>query len=186
MSFTFKKLDIPDVLLIEPKLFPDARGYFAEIYKHSDFSEAGITRPIAQINYSKSDKNVLRGMHYQKDPKAQGKMMQVISGEIFDVAVDMRTGSPWHGKWIGEILSMNNHKILYIPEGFAHGFCVLSDTATITYYCTSGYSSGDERGFTWNDPQLKIDWPVKAPIVSERDLKFPLFRYADNNFVYHG
>jgi len=184
MPFTFKKLSIPDVLLIEPKVFPDARGYFAEVYKDSDFSEVGIIKPIAQINYSKSEKNVLRGLHYQKNPKAQGKLMQVIAGEIFDVAVDMRKGSQWFGKWVGERLSMDNLKILYIPEGFAHGFCVLSDTATITYYCTNVYSKEDERGIIWNDSQLKIDWPVKAPIVSERDVKFPLFKDADNNFVF--
>jgi len=182
MPFTVKKLNIPEVLLIEPKVFPDARGYFAEMYKHTDFSEFGITKPIAQINYSKSEKGVLRGMHYQMNPMAQGKMMQVISGEIFDVAVDMRKGSPWYGKWVGEALSIDNLKILYIPEGFAHGFCVLSDTATITYYCTSAYSPENERGFIWNDPELKIDWPVKSPIVSVRDSKFPLFRIADNNF----
>jgi dTDP-4-dehydrorhamnose 3,5-epimerase len=184
MPFTFRKLSIPDVLLIEPKVFPDARGYFAEVYKDADFFEVGITKPIAQINYSKSDKNVLRGLHYQKNPKAQGKLMQVISGEIFDVAVDMRKGSPWYGLWVGERLSVDNLKILYIPEGFAHGFCVLSDTATITYYCTNVYSKEEERGFIWNDSQLKIDWPVKAPIVSERDAKFPLFKDADNNFVF--
>jgi dTDP-4-dehydrorhamnose 3,5-epimerase len=185
MPFTFKKLGIPSVILIEPKVFPDARGYFAEVYKHSDFSQSGIPQPIAQINYSHSSKNVLRGLHYQINPAPQGKLMQVIAGEIFDVAVDIRKGSPTYGKWIGEVLSRENLRILYVPEGFAHGFCVLSDTATITYYCTNVYSAENERGFRWDDLELKIEWPVTNPIISERDSRFPLFKDCDNNFVYH-
>lgn len=184
MPFTSMKLGIPDCVLIEPKIFPDSRGYFAEVYKNTDFSFLGIKKPIAQINYSRSSKNVLRGMHYQNNPMAQGKMMQVISGEIFDVAVDIRRGSPTYGKWVAEKLSSENLKILYIPEGFAHGFCVLSDTATITYYCTNTYSPQDERGFRWDDPEVKISWPISYPVVSERDSKFPSFKDCDNNFIY--
>lgn len=185
MPFSFKKLDIPDVLIIDPKLFPDSRGIFAELYKYPDFSHCGITKHIVQINYSKSGKNVLRGLHYQKNPMAQGKIMRVISGEVFDVAVDIRQGSPCYGKWVGEILSSENMKMLYIPEGFAHGFCVLSDTAEITYQCTNIYSPENERGIIWNDPDLNISWPVKNPLLSEKDVVFPLLRNADNNFIYN-
>lgn len=185
MPFSSKKKEIPDCILIEPKVFSDARGYFVEIYKHSDFSSLGIAKPIVQINYSKSSKNVLRGMHYQKKPMSQGKMMQVISGEIFDVAVDIRKGSPAYGKWVSETLSSDNLRILYIPEGFAHGFCVMSDTATITYYCTNTYSPENERGFRWDDPEIKINWPIINPVISERDSKLPLFKDYDNNFTYH-
>ena len=114
---------------------------------------------------------------------AQGKMMQVIDGKIFDVAVDLRKSSSTYGKWIGEELSSDNLKILYIPEGFAHGFCVLSDQAMITYYCTNNYAPEYERGIIWNDPDLNIAWPIKAPLISERDTKFPSFKEADNNFI---
>ncbi len=186
MPFTYKNLELPGVVLIEPKKFADPRGFFAEIYKGSDFRQAGVSKPIAQINYSKSEKNVLRGLHYQKDPMAQGKMMQVIDGKIFDVAVDLRKGSPTYGRWIGEELSSDNLKILYIPEGFAHGFCVLSDNAMITYYCTNTYAPEHERGIIWNDPDLNITWPVKAPLISERDSKFSTLKEADNNFIYRG
>ncbi|MFA5271085.1 MAG: dTDP-4-dehydrorhamnose 3,5-epimerase [Candidatus Omnitrophota bacterium] len=183
MPFTFKKLEIPEVILVEPKVFPDSRGYFSEIYKQTDFSKLGILKPIAQINYSHSTKNVLRGLHFQKNPMAQGKLMQAISGEVFDVAVDIRRDSPTYGKWAGEILSKENLKILYIPEGFAHGFCVLSDTATITYYCTNVYSPENERGFRWDDQTVKIKWPVKSPSISERDSKLPFLKDCDNNFT---
>ncbi|MFO0792870.1 MAG: dTDP-4-dehydrorhamnose 3,5-epimerase [Candidatus Brocadiaceae bacterium] len=184
MPFTFKKLEIPDVLLIEPKVFPDKRGFFAEIYKYADFFQSGITKQIVQINYSKSEKNVLRGLHYQKNPSAQGKLVRVISGEIFDIAVDIRYSSPHYGKWVGVTLSAENMKMLYIPEGFAHGFCVTSDQAEITYHCTNVYSPEHERGILWNDPELNIQWPIKNPIVSEKDIRSPLLMYADNNFVY--
>ena len=184
MSFSLKKLEIPEVLLIEPERFRDSRGFFAEIYKYSDFFQFGITKKIVQINYSRSEKNVLRGLHYQKNPMAQGKLMRVMSGEIFDVAVDMRKGSPYYGKWAGETLTSENMKMLYIPEGFAHGFCVLSDKAEVTYYCTNNYSPENERGIIWNDPELNIKWPLKSPIVSEKDFKAALFKKADNNFVY--
>ena len=185
MPFLAKKLTIPDVLLIEPKIFPDARGFFAEAYKHVDFVGFGISKTIVQINYSKSEKNVLRGLHFQANPMAQAKMIQVISGEIFDVAVDIRKDSPWYGKWVGEALSSENLKILYVPEGFAHGFCVFSETATITYYCTNVYSKKDERGIIWNDPDLNINWPVKNPVISEKDAIFPRFKNMDANFSYY-
>lgn len=184
MPFTFKRLNIPGIILIEPKLFQDSRGFFAEIYKQVDFAKEGLAKPIAQINYSKSTKGILRGLHYQKNPMAQAKFVQVIHGRIFDVAVDLRKDSPAYGKWIGETLSSQDLKILYIPEGLAHGFCVLSDEALITYYCTNVYSPDDERGVIWNDPELKIRWPLENPVVNIRDSKFPLFKGADNNFTY--
>ncbi|OOP55492.1 MAG: dTDP-4-dehydrorhamnose 3,5-epimerase [Candidatus Brocadia carolinensis] len=176
MPFSFKNTIIPEVLLIEPKVFPDARGAFAEMYKYPDFFHGGITKHIVQINYSKSEKHVLRGLHYQKNPMAQGKIMSVLSGEIFDVAVDIRQGSPYYRKWVGEILSSENMKMLYIPEGFAHGFCVLSEKAEITYHCTNIYSPELERGILWNDPDLAIPWPLKSPILSEKDARFPLLK----------
>lgn len=186
MPFSFKQLAIPDVLSIESGVFPDARGLFAEIYKYPDFFQCGITKHIVQINYSKSEKHVLRGLHYQKNPMAQGKIMRVISGEIFDVAVDIRHGSPYYGKWVGETLSSENMRMLYIPEGFAHGFCVLSDKAEIMYQCTNTYSPENERGIIWNDPDLNIHWPTENPVLSEKDTRFPSLKKADNNFDYAG
>ncbi|MCC7211468.1 MAG: dTDP-4-dehydrorhamnose 3,5-epimerase [Candidatus Brocadia sp.] len=184
MPFSFKKLAIPEVLLIEPKVFPDARGIFAELYKYPDFFHGGITKQIVQINYSRSEKYVLRGLHYQKNPMAQGKIMRVLSGEIFDVAVDIRQGSPSYRKWVGEILSSEKMNMLYIPEGFAHGFCVLSEIAEICYQCTNTYSPEHERGILWNDPEVAIPWPLNNPILSEKDAHFPFLKDTDNNFIY--
>ena len=184
MPFIFKKLEIPDVLLIEPKIFSDSRGFFAEIYKYPDFSQFGITKHIVQVNYSKSEKNVIRGLHYQKKPMAQGKIVRVLSGEIFDIAVDLRQGSPFYRKWLGVSLSSSEMKMLYIPEGFAHGFSVLSETAEIEYLCTNVYSSENERGIIYNDPELNISWRIENPALSQKDACFPVSALADNNFVY--
>ena len=173
MPFEFKKLEIPDVVLIHPRVFSDARGYFLETYKHSDFSKAGIKEYFVQDNHSKSDKGVLRGLHYQKEPNAQGKLVYCIKGEIFDVAVDIRKGSPTCGKWVGAVLSEANKHMLYIPVGFAHGFCVISDVAEVIYKCTNEYSPEDDRGIIWNDPEINIQWPISDPIVSEKDRKLP-------------
>lgn len=186
MPFSVKKLTIPDLILIEPQLFKDSRGFFAEIYKQSDFAGFGFSRPIVQINYSQSAKNVIRGLHYQLNPAAQAKFIQVINGRVQDVAVDLRKGSPFYGKWVTEEMSEQDLKILYLPEGFAHGFCVLSDTALVTYYCTSLYSPKDERGVAWDDPAINIKWPVKNPLVSDKDKKLPRLEAAENNFIYNG
>jgi len=184
MSFTFKRLNIPEIILIEAKSFSDDRGFFLESFKESIFIENGINTRFVQDNYSRSIKGVLRGLHYQKDPKAQAKLVITIRGKIFDVVVDIRKDSPTYGKWIGEILSEQNHKLLYIPEGFAHGFCVLSDEADILYKVNQEYSPEHDRGIFWNDPELDIKWPADKPIVSKKDLQLPHLKNADNNFVY--
>ncbi len=182
MTFTFKRLNLSDVILIEAKSFPDDRGLFKEIFKESNFIENGINARFVQDNFSHSSKGVLRGLHFQKNPKAQAKLVTVLRGEIFDVAVDVRKSSPTYGEWISEILSEQNHRLLYIPEGFAHGYCVLSDEADIFYKVNQEYSPENDGGFIWNDPEIAIKWPIDKPIVSEKDLKLPLFKNADNNF----
>lgn len=182
MPFSFKNLLIPEIILIEPKVFVDERGFFMEIYKRSDFVNHGIKEYFVQDNYSRSSKNVLRGLHYQKNPKAQGKLVKCISGRIFDVAVDIRKNSSTYGKWVSADLSSENNCMLYIPQGFAHGFVVLSDYAEILYKCTEEYSVENDRGIIWNDPDIKIKWPIENPILSEKDQKNPLLKDADNNF----
>jgi dTDP-4-dehydrorhamnose 3,5-epimerase len=184
MPFKFKKLAIPEVILIEPKVFQDERGSFAETYKYSEFAGMGIKEYFVQDNYSKSSKAVLRGLHFQKNPHAQGKLVRCIKGKIFDVAVDIIKGSPAFGKWVGAELSEGNNLMLYIPSGFAHGFVVLSGAADVIYKCTREYSTEDDRGIIWNDPDLDIRWPVRDPVLSEKDKNHPLLKDADNNFVY--
>ncbi len=183
MPFSFKRLSIPEVILVEPKVFPDERGFFLESFKESTFKENGITTKFVQDNYSHSIKGVLRGLHYQKNPKAQAKLVTAIRGEIFDVAVDIRKDSPTYGKWVGEILSDQNHKSLYVPEGFAHGFLCLSDEADVVYKVNEEFSAENDRGMLWNDPDVGVNWPVDNPIISEKDKLQPLLEKADNNFV---
>lgn len=182
MSFSFKKLDIPDVILTEPKSFEDERGYFLENYNKLIFDNNGISTRFIQDNFSYSKKNVLRGLHFQKNPKEQAKLVTVFSGEIFDVAVDLRQNSLTYGKWVGEILSAQNHKSLYIPEGFAHGFCVLSNEATVSYKINKEYSSEHESGVIWNDPELNISWPISEPILSKKDRVLPFLRNITSSF----
>lgn len=184
MPFKFKRLEIPDVILVEAQAFSDERGFFMEGFKESVFDANGIKTKFVQDNFSHSSKGVLRGLHYQKNPKAQAKLVMAINGEIFDVAVDIRKDSPTCGKWVGEVLSNKNHKLLYVPEGFAHGFCVLSDTADVLYKVNSEYSPEHERGIIWNDPKLAVKWPTNNPIVIKKDLQLPTLKNADNNFVY--
>jgi len=184
MPFTFKKLEISDVILITPKVFPDGRGFFYENFQKSTFVSNGINKQFVQENFSHSTKGVLRGLHYQKNPTSQAKLLTVIKGELFDVAVDIRENSPTYGKWVSEILSENNHNSLYIPEGFAHGFCVLSDKVDVLYKVGNEYSHEDERGIIWNDPTLNIPWPIDNPIISEQDTKLPTIENCDNNFIY--
>ncbi len=182
MPFEFSNLEISDVILIKPKVFGDERGFFLETFKHSDFAAVGISEHFVQDNHSRSKRGVLRGLHYQKDPKAQGKLVYCIKGEIFDVAVDIRRGSPSYGKWVSAILSEENKNMLYIPVGFAHGFCVMSEMADVLYKCTSEYSSEDDRGILWNDNAINIDWPVSDPILSKKDMQYPNLNGIDNNY----
>ncbi len=184
MNFIFKKLTIPEVILIEPKIFSDKRGFFFENFKEENFLLNGITKMI-QDNISHSIFGVIRGLHYQKNPKAQAKLVTAITGKIFDVAVDIRKNSPTYGKWVGEILSNENHRSLYIPEGFAHGFSVLSEKADVIYKVSSEYSQENEGGIIWNDPTINIPWSVKQPIISEKDNLLPLLENIDTNFIYN-
>ena len=180
MPFSFKRLSIPDIILVDPQSFPDDRGFFFESFKESEFLSGGIDKKFVQDNFSHSIRGVIRGLHFQKTPKAQAKLVSVLKGEIFDVAVDIRKNSPTYGKWVSEILSENNHKLLYIPEGFAHGFCVLSEEADVLYKVSNEYSPEHEDGIIWNDPKLNIDWPISKPIVSSNDSKLPLFENLEN------
>ncbi len=184
MAFNFKDLSIPGVVLIERKIFEDSRGFFDEFYKSSEFKQHKIDKSFIQVNHSFSKKGVLRGLHYQLMPYEQAKLVCVISGQIYDVVVDVRKGSPSYGKWLAEVLSSQNRKMLYIPAGFAHGFCVMSDSADVIYYCTKEYSTKDERGILWNDPKLDIKWPAGEPIISEKDAQLPILKNAENNFEY--
>lgn len=153
-----------------------------ESFKESSFISNGIKTRFVQDNFSHSAKGVIRGLHYQKNPKAQAKLVTALRGEIFDVAVDIRKNSLTYGKWVGEILSEKNHKLLYLPEGFAHGFCVLSNEADVLYKVNQEYSPEHEKGIIWNDPQINISWPIDNPILIEKDLQLPLLKNADNNF----
>jgi len=168
----FTPTSLSDVILIEPKLFCDDRGYFFESYHQEKFSQNGITTPFVQDNQSLSEKGTLRGLHYQNDPKAQAKLIRVLYGEIFDVAVDIRPQSPTYLRWVGMTLNSTTHQMLYIPAGFAHGFYVLSEKATITYKCSAPYAPELEKTLKWDDPKLNISWPLLpnlAPILSEKD-----------------
>ncbi|HDG98329.1 MAG TPA: dTDP-4-dehydrorhamnose 3,5-epimerase [Desulfobacterales bacterium] len=184
MPFKFQRLEISDVILIEPEVFSDERGFFMETYKYSEFSAFGIKEHFLQDNHSRSAKWVLRGLHYQNPPKAQGKLVRVVLGEVFDVVVDIRKGSPTYGKWVGVVLSSENKRMLYIPPGFAHGFCVLSDVAEVLYKVTEEYAPECEAGIIWSDPEIGIQWPIKNPILSPKDARWPPLKEADNQFVY--
>jgi dTDP-4-dehydrorhamnose 3,5-epimerase len=166
-----KSLSIPSVKLIKPRRFEDDRGFFCQTYHEKQYQEAGIPSRFVQDNWSRSSKGVLRGLHYQlKNPQA--KLVSVLRGEVFDVAVDVRKGSPTFGKWVAEILSEENGHQLYVPEGFAHGFLVLSDVVDFQYKCSNFYTPGDEYGIQWDDPAIGISWPIKIdPILAEKDEK---------------
>jgi dTDP-4-dehydrorhamnose 3,5-epimerase len=155
-----------------------------ETYKRSDLAVQGITDTFVQANQSRSSKDTLRGLHYQKEPKSQGKLVRTLSGEVFDVVVDIRKGSPTYGEWLGVSLSSKNNRMLYVPRGFAHGFCVLSDEADILYLVTEEYAPDCEAGIIWNDRDLGIDWPIAEPKLSKRDKNWPSLRGADSNFQY--
>jgi dTDP-4-dehydrorhamnose 3,5-epimerase len=175
------KLLIPDVVLFTPNFFGDERGFFFESFSQTAFEEAtGIKRTFIQDNHSKSQRGVLRGLHYQLDPMAQGKLVRVVQGEVFDVAVDIRKNSPTFGQWVGEILSAENRKQLWVPEGFAHGFVTLSETAEFLYKTTNVYAPTYERSIIWNDPDLAIDWRLDGdPILSGKDQQAAFFKDAE-------
>lgn len=159
---------LKDCVIIEPKVFGDERGFFLETFQAKRYADVGIDLPFVQDNYSRSQKNVLRGLHFQKT-KPQGKLVHVKRGEVFDVAVDIRPDSSTYGQWEGVILSEENKKQLWVPPGFAHGFLVLTDTADFVYKCTDYYDPSDEGSIIWNDPDINIKWPIKDPILSEKD-----------------
>ncbi len=182
MAFTFEQLEIPDVVKVTPDVFGDDRGFFLEIFKESAFKEGGIDEQFVQVNHSKSGANVLRGLHYQLDPHAQGKLITVISGEVFDVTVDVRKSSSTFGKWVGTKLTAADHTMVYVPVGFAHGFAVLGEGAELIYYNTKEYAQEHERGIIWNDPALGIEWPITDPTLSEKDAVYPPLAEAEMNF----
>ena len=176
MPFEFKRLEIPDVILITPKVFIDGRGFFMETYQKGEFAKARITGEFVQQNHSKSVKGVLRGLHYQKEPYAQAKLVRCIKGEIFDVAVDIRRESDTFGKYVSAMLSEENKNMLYIPRGFAHGFEVLSRKAEVVYNVDNIYSKESESGILWSDHEIMVKWPIKRPLLSEKDKKWPPIR----------
>lgn len=181
------RCEIEGLCVIEPKVFFDTRGYFVETYNQNDFIEEGLNMTFVQDNQSMSVKGVLRGLHFQKQ-YPQGKLVRVLRGEVFDVAVDMRPDSKTYGQWHGEILSAENKKQFYIPEGFAHGFLVLSDEAEFAYKCTDFYHPGDEGGIIWNDPDIGIEWPLEGMelILSEKDTKWPKLNTIERQpYLYH-
>jgi len=177
----FTPTEIPEVILLEPKVFGDHRGFFMETWRQDLFASEGIAADFVQDNHSSSSKGILRGLHYQiKQP--QGKLVRVIRGTVFDVAVDIRRESPTCGKWVGEVLSADNRRLLWVPPGFAHGFYVMSDYAEFVYKCTDFYAPEHERCIVWNDPQLAIAWPLEegeSPILSAKDEAGLSFRDAE-------
>lgn len=176
------KTAIPDVLIFEPKVFGDERGFFFESFNHKLFEEAvGYPVTFVQDNHSKSSKGVLRGLHYQLQPHAQGKLVRCVAGEVFDVAVDIRKRSPTFGQWVGVHLTGENKRQLWIPEGFAHGFVTLSDTAEFLYKTTNYYCVASDRGIAWNDEQLAVAWPIEGInlTLSDKDQKQPCFKHAE-------
>jgi len=163
---------LPGVLVLEPDVFSDERGFFLETWNSARYEDAGVPGPFVQDNVSFSKKGILRGLHFQH-PQSQGKLVQVLSGEVVDVAVDIRVGSVTFGQWVSEVLSDANHRQMYIPPGFAHGYCVTSETALFSYKCTAFYNPAAEGGIIWNDPDLNIAWPIKEPVLSPRDASYP-------------
>lgn len=164
--------DLPDVIIIEPTIYRDARGHFVETYQADNYRRAGIPGPFVQDNMSRSRRDVLRGLHYQLG-RPQGKLIWAVDGVVLDVAVDIRRGSPTFGRWTSVELSAENCRQLYVPVCFAHGFCVVSDTASVAYKCTDFYAPQEERGIRWDDPALAIEWPTTEPVVSAKDAGFP-------------
>ena len=173
-----EKTELPGVLIIKPRVFGDDRGFFMETYNKATFSQHSLPDTFVQDNHSRSARGGLRGLHYQY-PQWQGKLVRCVRGEIFDVAVDIRRDSPNFGKWHGEMLSEENKRQLYIPPGFAHGFCVTSDIAEVTYKCTTVYKPSDDAGVRWNDPDIAVEWPIADGKVSDKDANAPFLKDLD-------
>jgi dTDP-4-dehydrorhamnose 3,5-epimerase len=171
----FTPLALPEVVLVEPDVHRDARGFFVETYHLEKYRAGGIAGPFVQDNHSRSVQGTLRGLHAQHR-RPQGKLVRAVDGEMFDVAVDIRRGSPTFGRWVGVRLSGENFQQLYVPPGFAHGFCVLSEVVHVEYKCTDFYDAADEIGLAWNDPDVGIEWPIRDPIISDKDRRLPRLR----------
>lgn len=187
-NFCLKNTFIEDLVVIEPKVFGDNRGYFMETYNYNDFKKLGLNMIFVQDNQSKSKQGVLRGMHFQKN-HSQGKLVRVIKGEVFDVGIDLRKNSKTYGKWYGEFLSEDNKKQMYIPEGFAHGFLVVSDEAVFNYKCTDYYAPEFDSGLLWNDPEVGVEWPldgIEEILLSEKDKVQKTLKELDIPFEYKG
>ena len=182
MSFAFEPLEIPDVVLVRPARRGDERGFFQESYRASAFAEVGIDAAFVQDNFARSTRGVLRGLHYQLPPAAQGKLIWVVSGRIFDVAVDLRVGAPTYGRWVGRTLDAETGELLWIPEGFAHGYVALSDVSEVAYKVTAEYAPELDRGVAWDDPEIGVEWPLTDPIVSPKDRAQPTLALAENPF----
>ena len=178
------KTPISDLVIIKPRVFADARGFFFETYNEKSYNEAGIDTHFCQDNQSKSSYGVIRGLHYQLNPHSQSKLVSVVQGAVWDVAVDLRAASPTYGQWYGVELTEENHLQFLIPQGFAHGFSVLSETAVFSYKCDNFYSPTLERGILYNDPTLAVDWKIPADkaIISDKDTKHQLFKDSEKNF----
>ena len=171
----FTPLALPEVILVEPDVHRDPRGFFVETYHLEKYRAGGITGPFVQDNHSRSVQGTLRGLHAQRR-RPQGKLVRAVDGEMFDVAVDIRRGSPTFGRWVGVRLSGENFRQLYVPPGFAHGFCVLSEVVNVEYKCTDFYDAADEIGLAWNDPDVGIEWPIRDPIISDKDRRLPALK----------
>lgn len=182
MSFSFRDTDVPGVMVVEPTVVEDARGFFMETLKRSELLAAGLEGDFVQENHSLSQRGVLRGLHFQNPPSAQAKLVRAVHGEVFDVAVDIRRGSPTFGAWTAITLSSASRLSIYIPPWCAHGFCVLSDTAEIIYKTSAEYAPALEGGVMWNDPDIGIDWPIASPTLSERDERWPRLKDCDTHF----
>ena len=184
MPFTFTPTAIEAVVLVESKTFADNRGYFREGFKRSDFADAGLPIDFVQDNVSFSSNSVLRGLHFQRNPYPQGKLVSAPHGAIFDVAVDLRVGSPTYLQWVGEELSEANGRLLWVPPGFAHGFCVLSESAVVTYKVSGEFSAAHDGGVRWNDPSIGVEWPVIDPVLSAKDAALPSLADCEHGFTF--
>jgi dTDP-4-dehydrorhamnose 3,5-epimerase len=176
MPFTFTTLDLEGLVLVKPRVISDNRGFFLESYRESEFNRSGIPYRFVQDNHSFSGKNVIRGIHFQRRPRPQGKLVRVVSGAIFDVAVDLRKDSPTFRRWIGMELSADNASMLFMPVGFGHAFLSLTDGVHVLYKCTEEYDPALDAGIRWDDPEIDIDWPVRDPILSDKDAALPLLK----------